>query len=234
MKSAARACPICSEKPNSAPHAILGMRRCLLIVMQCRVVLITSTLCSVLHDLFWNRRLEVATWRLLTWCAVPLTLSQIWIILYGQIQSWSPQMVLRPLGQEPPNKLVAVLWAALLVACPAIMAGVLLGSDVYGPGVDRGRAVIVLTVVLYIFCIVFAVNSAVHRCTLGGKPDVSQQGKPSRAKHTRLKWLPDIDKPVWRIGSYLVVRYSEGDKVAMNVGFYYMANAGGRLLGAHA
>jgi hypothetical protein len=34
------------------------------------------------------------------------------------------------------------------------------------------------------------------------------------------------------IHSYLVVRYADGDKVAMNVGFYYMANAIGRLVGA--
>lgn len=33
------------------------------------------------------------------------------------------------------------------------------------------------------------------------------------------------------IHSYLILAYSEHDKVAMNVGFYYMANAGGRLLG---
>ena len=31
--------------------------------------------------------------------------------------------------------------------------------------------------------------------------------------------------------SYLVLAYSDFDKVAMNVGFYYMANAGGRLTG---
>ncbi|RPI49487.1 MAG: MFS transporter [Acidobacteria bacterium] len=31
--------------------------------------------------------------------------------------------------------------------------------------------------------------------------------------------------------SYLVLAYSETDRVAMNVGFYYMANAGGRLVG---
>ena len=36
------------------------------------------------------------------------------------------------------------------------------------------------------------------------------------------------------IHSYLVVRYAEGDKVAMNVGFYYMANAVGRLTGGGA
>ena len=31
--------------------------------------------------------------------------------------------------------------------------------------------------------------------------------------------------------SYLILAYAEGDKVSMNVGFYYMANAGGRLTG---
>jgi MFS family permease len=33
------------------------------------------------------------------------------------------------------------------------------------------------------------------------------------------------------VHSYLILRYAEGDRVAMNVGFYYMANAAGRLLG---
>jgi MFS family permease len=33
------------------------------------------------------------------------------------------------------------------------------------------------------------------------------------------------------VHSYLILAYSAGDKVAMNVGFYYMANAGGRLVG---
>ncbi len=31
--------------------------------------------------------------------------------------------------------------------------------------------------------------------------------------------------------SYLILSYAENDRVAMNVGFYYMANAGGRLVG---
>jgi predicted MFS family arabinose efflux permease len=33
------------------------------------------------------------------------------------------------------------------------------------------------------------------------------------------------------VHSYLILDYTEGDKVALNVGFYYMANAGGRLIG---
>jgi len=33
------------------------------------------------------------------------------------------------------------------------------------------------------------------------------------------------------VHSFLILHYAEGSKVAMNVGFYYMANAGGRLVG---
>jgi predicted MFS family arabinose efflux permease len=33
------------------------------------------------------------------------------------------------------------------------------------------------------------------------------------------------------VHSYLILAYSDGDKVPMNVGFNYMANAGGRLVG---
>jgi predicted MFS family arabinose efflux permease len=31
--------------------------------------------------------------------------------------------------------------------------------------------------------------------------------------------------------SYLILAYSQGERVALDVGFYYMANAGGRLAG---
>jgi predicted MFS family arabinose efflux permease len=33
------------------------------------------------------------------------------------------------------------------------------------------------------------------------------------------------------VHSFLILHYADGDKVAMNVGFYYMANAFGRLTG---
>jgi MFS family permease len=33
------------------------------------------------------------------------------------------------------------------------------------------------------------------------------------------------------VHSYLILAYTDSDKVAMNVGFYYMANAAGRLAG---
>ena len=33
------------------------------------------------------------------------------------------------------------------------------------------------------------------------------------------------------VHSYLILAYADNDRAAMNVGFYYMANAGGRLAG---
>jgi len=36
------------------------------------------------------------------------------------------------------------------------------------------------------------------------------------------------------VHSYLILAYTDSDKVALNVGFYYMANAGGRLAGTIA
>jgi len=123
-----------------------------------------------------------------------------WIVCYGQVQSWSPQLVLKPLGQSPPNSSAAALWAALLAPLPAAAAVALLvggrpgaSPALFGLLAPRGAAVGTLSAILYLFCAVFAVNSAVH--------------------------------------SYLVVRYADGDKVASTVGFYYMSNAGGRLVG---
>ena len=34
------------------------------------------------------------------------------------------------------------------------------------------------------------------------------------------------------VHSYLILAFTDSDKVALNVGFYYMANAGGRLVGS--
>jgi len=118
-----------------------------------------------------------------------------YIILYGQVQSWSPQLVLRPLGQYPANKHHAWLWAALLVPCTAALGGAVQWAPAFRDR-DTGAMSGALVAVTVVFAVVFAVNSSIH--------------------------------------SYLIVKYSEGDKVAMNVGFYYMANAAGRLAGTLA
>jgi len=117
----------------------------------------------------------------------------IFIIVYGQVQSWSPQLVLHPLRQSPPDKYAAFWWCSSLAVPLSILGGIMLGTDIFGPGVDQAPAIVAITVLLYSFCVLFAVNSAIH--------------------------------------SYLIVRYSSGDKVAMQVGAYYASNALGRLIG---
>ncbi len=46
---------------------------------------------------------------------------QIFIIVYGQMQSWTPQQVLQPLRQSPPTRLVATGWAAVLAVPTAVL-----------------------------------------------------------------------------------------------------------------
>jgi len=119
-----------------------------------------------------------------------------YIIAYGQLQSWTPALVLKPLKQSPPNKRVAVLWNVLLVLCPLFL-GACVSTELFDSKKDEEkyeteRAVLVVLGIAF-FAFLFAVNSAIH--------------------------------------SYLVVRYAEGNKLSMSVGFYYMANAFGRLFG---
>jgi MFS family permease len=107
----------------------------------------------------------------------------IWVIGYGIVQAFAPQ-VLRRSGSREPSGFTAAWLAFLLALLPAGIA-IALAAD--------ADPTIVLVVGLIIFGAVFALNSAVH--------------------------------------SFLILHYADGDKVAMNVGFYYMANAGGRLAG---
>jgi len=114
------------------------------------------------------------------------------IIAYGGLQSATPRLLLRPLRQEPANKLVQVLWNSALTAVALALTLTLATSDAF-----RARRLedmtTALCLLLAFFCIAFAINSSIH--------------------------------------SYLIVRYSAGDKVAGEIGFYYMSNAAGRLAG---
>ena len=115
-----------------------------------------------------------------------------YIILYGQVQSWTPQLVTGPLDQTPPNKLTEILWGLINCLPTLLMAIVAMWSPAFQDGNQAGMTGwIVVSVVL--FAIVFAINSSIH--------------------------------------SFLVVSYAKLDKVAVSVGFYYMSNALGRLLG---
>ena len=109
----------------------------------------------------------------------------MWVIGYGIVQSFCPQLVKRMNRDGVPGGRAALYLVMPLVTIPAAM--VLLLQNGYPPGP-------VLIVGLALFGILFALNSAIH--------------------------------------SFLVVAWAESKSVSVNVGFYYMANAGGRLLGA--
>jgi len=74
--------------------------------------------------------------------------------------------VLQPLRQSPANKYVALLWNWALVACPAYMAAVLLGSDIFVKH-QMGGMIATLLIGLLAFCVVFAINSSVHSYLIG-------------------------------------------------------------------
>jgi hypothetical protein len=49
------------------------------------------------------------------------------------MQSWTPQLVLGPLKQAPPNKWVAALWCGILTAVPLILGIVMLAGGEGAP-----------------------------------------------------------------------------------------------------
>jgi len=114
-----------------------------------------------------------------------------WVIGYGIVQAAVPKF-LRRTGDARGGAVAAKLWGSIL-AIVALMIALGLTPEVAGNLAQGTNAKIILVGGLFLFGIVFAVNSSVH--------------------------------------SFLIVAYSDTDKVALNVGFYYMANAGGRLLG---
>ena len=86
-----------------------------------------------------------------------------YIIIYGQCQSWTPQLVLGPLRQKATNKQTEVLWGVLNCIPTALMAAVAYG---YGASADAGEppgavSVWLMTAVVT-FALIFAVNSSIH------------------------------------------------------------------------
>ena len=115
-----------------------------------------------------------------------------YIILYGQVQSWTPQLVTGPLKQTPPNKLTEIFWGLINCIPTLIAAFVLQLSGIFEDYEHTAMTAFLVTMII-MFAIIFAINSSIH--------------------------------------SFLVVNYASKDKIAVSVGFYYMSNAVGRLLG---
>ncbi len=119
-----------------------------------------------------------------------------YIIVYGQCQSYTPQLVTGPLKQTPPNKLTEVLWNSVNCLPTCVLAAVawyLSSASPVAAADSSSDFTGWLMAAIAAFAVVFAVNSSIH--------------------------------------SFLVVHYAKEEKVATSVGFYYMSNAVGRLIG---
>ena len=103
-----------------------------------------------------------------------------YIIVYGQLQSWTPALVLKPLKQSLLNKPAAVLWNVLLVLCPLFL-GACVSTELSDSKKDEEKYETERAVLARHCSLRVRVNSAIH--------------------------------------SYLVVRYAEGNKLSMSVGF---------------
>jgi hypothetical protein len=115
-----------------------------------------------------------------------------YIILYGQVQSWTPQLVTGPLNQTPPNKMTEVFWG-VFNCYPTLIGTIVVYASESFIQYQLESMTAWLAVIIVSFAVIFAINSSIH--------------------------------------SFLVVKYAAHDKVAVSVGFYYMSNALGRLLG---
>lgn len=84
-----------------------------------------------------------------------------YIILYGQVQSWTPQLVTNPLNQTPPNKYTEMLWGAINCFPTAAMAIVMATSTSFQTE-NTDEMIVWLIVLVVTFAIIFAINSSIH------------------------------------------------------------------------
>ena len=112
----------------------------------------------------------------------------LWIIAYGAVQAFAPQLLGGKSQIEAETTRKAILWAGLLVPIPCLLATAAWVADGPAPWLT-----VTLIGGLLLFGFVFAVNSSVH--------------------------------------SYLILAFGSAERITRDVGFYYMANAAGRLIG---
>ena len=112
----------------------------------------------------------------------------LWIIGYGAVQALAPQLLGGKGQSEAAITQKAILWSALLVPIPFLLALAALVAGGPAPWLTG-----TLVAGLMLFGFVFALNSSVH--------------------------------------SYLILAFGDAGRITRDVGFYYMANAVGRLIG---
>jgi len=139
-----------------------------------------------------------------------------WVIGYGVVQAGAPVLLRRPAPDAGPSAGpgggTARAWALVLALIPA---GIAIGM-VQGPQVAPAWASWLADV------------TGADLGWLAAASSSQVQGAVLIAGLVLFGILFAINSAVH---SYLILAYSDFRKVSMNVGFYYMANAGGRLAG---
>lgn len=107
-------------------------------------------------------------------------------LMLSQVQSWTPQLVTKPLRQDPPNKLTEVLWGGINCVPTAVMAAIALA---YSMGYDGAGEELALSVWMMVgivaFAFIFAINSssahlsADHTCSSPPPPPNKHQTAPA-------------------------------------------------------
>ena len=136
----------------------------------------------------------------------------LWVIGYGIVQAAAPALIRPDKQGQGPGGRTALLGALVLALIPA---GIALGMT-QGPGLTPEVATMLSTLTgADLAWLMNASPSEIQSAVLiGGLMLFGIAFAINSAVH-----------------SYLILAYADTDKVALNVGFYYMANAGGRLAG---
>lgn len=136
----------------------------------------------------------------------------LWVIGYGVVQAGAPALIRSNTHGQGPGGRTALLGALVLALIPA---GIALGMT-QGPGLAPALVTTLTDVTGADFGWLAAATPAEIQgaVLIGGLMLFGIVFAINSAVH-----------------SYLILAYADADKVALNVGFYYMANAGGRLAG---
>lgn len=84
-----------------------------------------------------------------------------YIVFYGQVQSWTPQLVTGPLKQTPPNKLTEIFWG-LINCLPTLMMWIVMSWSPTFVNYDPDAMTVWMIVTIVTFAFIFAVNSSIH------------------------------------------------------------------------
>lgn len=140
------------------------------------------------RDIWFVIAAPIALGSYFSWSHIQVgTFFALWVILYGIVQANTPKLLLSIKQHKQSQSTItasALFWVTVLCLVTVLLVIVQWGMPQWQWGFVIG---------LFIFGVVFAVNSAIH--------------------------------------SYLIVSYADIDGTSIDVGFYYMANAAGRLAG---